>query len=382
MCKKKVFVSGCFDLLHSGHIAFLENANRLGEVYVCIGSDNTIKELKGRYPVITQDERKYILESISFVKECKINEGNGSIDFYKELLEIKPNIFIVNEDGDTIEKFNLCKRFGIKYKVLKRNPSDGLPQRATSKLRNYNTIPYRIDLAGGWLDQPFINKKYPGSVLTISIEPSIIFNKRSGMASSTRNKAIELWNSQLPLSNFIKSAKILFSYENPPGTEEVSGSQDALGIMLPGLNKLYYKNGYWPNKIESVYDEKILNFLEKHLFLLPLKPRKYDFDVLKVNNISKQEVINLSKAADEVWNSIINKNLIDFGKALLKSFNSQINLFPNMLNNDVKKIINEYKEKCLGYKLSGSGGGGYLIMVSLKPIIGTIQIKIRRKNQL
>ena len=202
------------------------------------------------------------------------------------------------------------------------------------------------------------------------------------MASSTRNKAIELWNSQLPLSNFIKSAKILFSYENPPGTEEVSGSQDALGIMLPGLNKLYYKNGYWPNKIESVYDEKILNFLEKHLFLLPLKPRKYDFDVLKVNNISKQEVINLSKAADEVWNSIINKNLIDFGKALLKSFNSQINLFPNMLNNDVKKIINEYKEKCLGYKLSGSGGGGYLIMVSLKPIIGTIQIKIRRKNQL
>ena len=46
MNRKKVFVSGCFDLLHSGHVAFLENANQFGDVYVCIGSDNTIKKLK------------------------------------------------------------------------------------------------------------------------------------------------------------------------------------------------------------------------------------------------------------------------------------------------------------------------------------------------
>ena len=47
MEKKKVFVSGCFDLLHSGHIAFLETAAQFGDVYVCIGSDNTVKDLKG-----------------------------------------------------------------------------------------------------------------------------------------------------------------------------------------------------------------------------------------------------------------------------------------------------------------------------------------------
>ena len=59
MNRKKVFVSGCFDMLHSGHVTFLEKANQFGDVYACIGSDNTVKEIKGRYPVITQKERKY-----------------------------------------------------------------------------------------------------------------------------------------------------------------------------------------------------------------------------------------------------------------------------------------------------------------------------------
>ena len=381
MIKRKIFVSGCFDLLHSGHIAFLENANQFGDVYVCIGSDITIKELKGRYPVVSQNERKYILDSLSFVKECRINKGNGNIDFHQELLEISPQIFVVNEDGDTVEKFNLCKQMDIEYKILKRNPSKGLPKRTTTDLRKKSTIPFRIDIAGGWLDQPYINKLYPGSVITISLEPILEFNKRSGMASSTRNKAVELWNSQLPFGNLIQSAKILFSYENPPGTKEISGSQDALGIVLPGLNKLFYKNGYWPEKIDSIHDEKILIFLERHIFLVPLEPRKNYFNVLENNKISKKGAIQLAEASDETWNAIINQNVAKFGSAFLSSFKSQINLFPNMVNAIVKKTINRYKDKCIGYKLSGAGGGGYLIMVGLKPITGSFQIKIRRKNQ-
>ena len=72
---KKVFVSGCFDMLHSGHVCFLENAFVYGDVYVGIGSDATIKELKGRYPITTQDERKYVLESLKFVKQCITRNG-------------------------------------------------------------------------------------------------------------------------------------------------------------------------------------------------------------------------------------------------------------------------------------------------------------------
>ena len=60
----------------------------------------------------------------------------------------------------------------------------GLPPRSTTALRTINQMPFRIDLAGGWSDQPFVSKYYPGSVITISLEPTIQFNERSGMASS------------------------------------------------------------------------------------------------------------------------------------------------------------------------------------------------------
>ena len=380
MNRKKVFVSGCFDMLHSGHVTFLEKANQFGDVYACIGSDNTVREIKGRYPVITQKERKYILESIKFVKECRINKGNGNIDFVEELIDISPDIFIVNEDGNSSTKLELCNDMGIEYKVFKRIPSIGLPKRTSTDLRIKTTIPFRIDLAGGWLDQPFINQLNSGSVLTISIEPTIEFNLRSGMASSTRNKAIELWNSELPVGNPIKLAKILFSYENPPGNKVISGSQDAIGILLPGLNKLFYNNGYWPNSIDSINDESILLFLEKHLFLISLRSRKNDYNVLDNTRISKEGASQLAKASDETWKAIMNKDVESFGKAFLNSFKSQINIFPNMVDDGLEKTVNEYKDQCLGYKLSGAGGGGYLILVSIKPIVNSFKIKIRRKN--
>ena len=380
MNRKKVFVSGCFDMLHSGHVAFLENANQFGDVYVCIGSDNTIKEIKGRYPVISQKERKYILESIKFVKECRINKGKGSIDFMEELIDISPNIFIVNEDGNSSTKLELCNDMGIEYKIFKRTPSVGIPKRTTTDLRLQTTIPFRIDLAGGWLDQPYINQLNPGSVLTISIEPTIEFNNRSGMASSTRNKAIELWNSQLPVGNPIQLAKILFRYENPPGKKEISGSQDALGILLPGVNKLFYNNGFWPKNIDSINDESILLFLEKYLFLISLEPRKNDYNVLENMRISKKGASQLAKASDETWKAIMDQNVENFGKAFLNSFKSQINIFPHMVDDVLKKTIKKYEDQCLGYKLSGAGGGGYLILVSIQPIVNSFKIKIRRKN--
>ncbi|RPI00935.1 MAG: cytidyltransferase, partial [Ignavibacteriae bacterium] len=101
---KIVFVTGCFDLLHSGHIAFLQEAAQYGDVYVGLGSDSTVSALKGRYPVNNQDERKYMLEALSCVKQCRINSGSGLLDFIDEIKQVKPDIFIVNEDGNTLAK--------------------------------------------------------------------------------------------------------------------------------------------------------------------------------------------------------------------------------------------------------------------------------------
>jgi cytidyltransferase-like protein len=379
--KKKVFVSGCFDLLHSGHIAFLETAAQYGDVYVCIGSDNTVKDLKGRYPIITQQERKYMIQALKCVKECRINTGSGIIDFENELNDIQPDIFVVNEDGNTPSKETLCTKKGIEYKVLERIPTEGLPVRSTTSLRTNSIIPFRIDLAGGWLDQPYVNKHHPGPVLTISIEPTIEFNNRSGMSSSTRNKAIELWKAQLPDGDPIQLSKVLFSYENPPGTKEVSGSQDALGIVMPALNKYEYcEDSYWPSHFESIEEESTLSWLENNLHLIPLDPRQQDYNVLANTNIHKEGAKALADAAFGCWKAIQEKDIQQFGKYFLDSFHAQIAMFPNMVDSITNEIIEKYKHLAHGYKLSGAGGGGYLILVSEQPIDNAIQIKIRRRS--
>jgi cytidyltransferase-like protein len=377
---KKVLVSGCFDLLHSGHVAFLSEAANYGNLHVCIGSDKTVRQLKGRPPVNTQQERKFMVESLKFVSQCRINSGSGILDFEAELNEIQPDVFVVNEDGHTPQKEQLCKVKGIEYKVLKRTPSGGLPVRSTTSLRTVCTIPFRIDLAGGWLDQPFVSKHSSGPVLTISIEPTIEFNDRSGMASSSRNKAIELWKTALPEVSPQQNARILFSYENPPGTSEVSGSQDALGICLPGLNRLNYHGAYWPEAIVSEHDEGVLNWLEDHLYLVSLGPRKFGYQVLAETNISKSLAAELANHASSCWDALVNRDLVAAGKHMIGSFRTQVAMFPRMADDQLLELISTYEANVAGYKLSGAGGGGYLIMLSDTPVENAIQVKIRRKN--
>lgn len=378
--KKKIFVSGCFDMLHSGHVCFLAAAAKLGELHVGVGSDRTVMELKGRVPVTTQAERQYMLQALQCVQSCRINRGSGILDFLDELKEIQPDIFVVNEDGNTPAKAKLCQEMGFKYVVLKRIPHVGLPARSTTSLRRECRIPYRLDLAGGWLDQPFVSKLGGGPVLTISVEPTMEFNERSGMSSSSRRRAVDLWQTDIPAGNHEQLAKLLFSSENPPGTRAISGSQDSIGIVFPGLNRLDYRGGYWPEKITSVHDPEILSWLENHLWLVMLGPRKQTFDVLKGTRITAPRVRALAAAADACWTAALQKDLPAFGRAMRASFEAQTSLFPRMLTSEVRAAIIKYHASALGWKLSGAGGGGYLVLISQNEIPGAIRLQIRREN--
>jgi len=377
---KKVFVTGCFDLLHSGHVAFFQEAALYGDVYVGLGSDDTVSQLKGRYPVNNQDERRYMIEALASIKKCFINSGPGIMDFLKEIESVKPDIFIVNEDGNTPAKEELCRKLGIQYIVLKRIPHGMLPIRSTTSLKDECIMPYRIDLAGGWLDQPYVGRFARGPVLTISIEPIVQFNERSGMATSTRRKAIELWHFDIPAGDKEQLAKILFSYENPPGTKIFAGSQDSIGIVMPGLNRIEYNGEYWPVHITSVHDEDILSWIEDHLSLITLGPRDTTYDVLKDTEINQENAEVLKRAAERCWEAVVRKDLREFGEHFRGSFQAQIKMFPHMVSQDTFSIIDKYKDTALGWKLSGAGGGGYLIFVSDKPMRGAMKIKIRRKN--
>jgi cytidyltransferase-like protein len=374
----KVFVTGCFDLLHSGHVAFLAEASQHGELIVGIGSDENVKNLKGRYPVYTQQERQYLLESLSCVKKCVVNRGWGTLDFLEELRDEQPDAFFVNEDGNSPEKEELCRKLGIQYIVSRRIPHGTLPVRSTTTLRTECSIPYRIDLAGGWLDQPFVSKFATGPVLTISLEPTIEFNDRSGMASSTRRKAVELWKTDIPWGDREQLAKVLFTYDNPPGTEVVSGSQDAIGIVFPGLNKLQYTGTYWPESIVTCTREDVLEFIETHLSLVTLGPRDGSYVVLSDTDINAQNAERLAKAATECWSAILMKDLPRFGASFTESFEAQVAMFPRMADASLRGIIDKYRSTASGWKLSGAGGGGYLILVADHRIPGTMGVKIRR----
>lgn len=376
---KKVFVSGCYDMLHSGHVAFFEEAATLGDLYVGIGSDATVSRLKGRKTINSERERLYMVKALKVVRDAWINSGSGVIDFDKEIRELHPDIFFVNEDGYTPDKQKLCDELGIMLIVGRRIPRAGLPVRSTTALRQECRIPFRLDLAGGWLDQPFVSKFFPGPVITISIEPEIEFNDRSGMASSTRSKAIELWQTDLPEDDREKLARTLFCVENPPGTQYVSGSQDSIGIVFPGLNRLDYSPGnYWPEKITTVNEEAILTFIENHLWFINLSPRDQDYNVLINTEINTEKARSLATASQATWEAIINRNLHKFGHYFRLSFESQATMFPNMVTGKIRKSIDQYRDKALGWKISGAGGGGYLVLVSENPVENAMQIKIRR----
>lgn len=377
---KKVFVSGCYDLLHSGHIAFFQEAAAYGDLYVALGSDKTVYDLKGRTPVNNENERLYMIQSVKCVKDVFISQGSGMLDFLAEFEAIQPDIFIVNEDGNTPDKEALCRQHGVEYVILKREPHEGLTPRSTTALRTLTQMPFRIDIAGGWLDQPFVSCHYPGSVITISIEPTLQFNDRSGMASSTRRAAIDVWGPRLPVGDPEKLAKILFCYDNPPGTKEISGSQDAIGIVFPGLAKANYEGDYWPTSIERLQDELALQFVENALYLVTLGPRHADYDVLSNTRINPKRAKALADPTEVCWQAIRERDIVGFGRAVRESFEAQIAMFPNMMNDAVAQLIDRYKDVAIGWKLSGAGGGGYLILVADKPIENAVRIVARREH--
>jgi cytidyltransferase-like protein len=379
---KKVFVTGCYDMLHSGHVAFFKEASSFGDLYVGIGSDRTIRELKGRDTINSEIERLYMVKSIRYVTDAWINSGSGIMDFEHEVLSFMPDIFIVNEDGHSPQKEALCKALNIEYVVLKRIPDLSLPARSTTAIRTstHSSLPYRIDLAGTWIDQPYVSKFHPGWAITLSLEPTIEFNERCGMSTSTRNALKKLWPYDLPSMHPEKLAQLTFRYENEPGRKEISGAQDAIGICMPGLVRHYYNNDYWPEKIETCLDDSVLDWLEEHVFLRLLWPREQGLNLLKETYINVENVKGLADAADGCWKFILEKDLEQFANYINRSFEAQVKLFPAMLPPEVKMIIDEYKSFTLAQKLAGAGGGGYMVLVNDKPLDESIRITIRRNH--
>jgi hypothetical protein len=140
------------------------------------------------------------------------------------------------------------------------------------------------------------------------------------MSTSTRKKAIDLWNVYLSLEKPEKLALALFRYDNDPDTKEVSGSQDSIGITMPGINRYFYEKGeYWPSKIETISDPAIFNWLEERLYMLTLWPRPANYKVLQNTNINTANVRKLTAAAEKAWVGLSEMNIKKFSEGFLGS---------------------------------------------------------------
>ena len=377
MAEKTVLVSGCFDLLHAGHIAFLSTAAQFGRLYVSVGSDENLLLLKGKAPLFSQEERVYMIRSIRFVEGAFVAGGSGMLDFEPDMKRIRPDIFIVNSDGHTVEKEKLCGSLGVEYKVLERIPEIGLPARASSSIKKELQFPFRICITGGWLDQPWVSKIYPGNVVVAQILPTVEFNDRSGLGTSSRKLAMEIWKNGIPAGDPLQNARILFGAENPPGSKYVSGSQDHIGLLNPGISRLLYEGDYWPVQVEAMRDKDICDWLSNVLHLVPLEPRQAGYDPLVDQVLTLDNVRALADASEQCWEGILTKDVHGLGESLTKTLLAWKRLLPNTVPDHVlREVEKKYWSKYPGATTSGSGGG-YVIVASDEEVEGSLKICVR-----
>ena len=102
---KVVLASGVFDLLHLGHVRFLEDAKKAGgknaKLVVIIAKDTTVERIKGRKPIMSEDQRLALVESLKVVDEAVM--GYEGLDIGEVIDKIKPDVIALGWDQEDME---------------------------------------------------------------------------------------------------------------------------------------------------------------------------------------------------------------------------------------------------------------------------------------
>jgi hypothetical protein len=248
-------------------------------------------------------------------------------------------------------------------------------------------IPNRLQLAGGWIDQPFVsrhNLEPPGSMVVVQIESNFRPMNRSGIACGTRAIAMKLWRKSLPRISRDRLVRKLYEQENKD-KREPSGSQDMIGLIYPGVSRLDYdfkiEGGVFPSKIESCTSIKVARWLENVLHLIPVEPRPEGYNPLGRRNLDPKWVSRLGQSGRYCYDAIIRMD----ARALGASFNLNMKcwgtLLPQVVRHPLLRVelmplLRAYQRQYPGAMYSGCGGG-YLIVVSEEPVPGACKINVQ-----
>jgi len=253
-------------------------------------------------------------------------------------------------------------------------------------------FPYRAALAGGWIDQPFVsrlNPAPPGAMVVVGLAPTCRFMDRCGMATSTRQVAMKLWGGGLPAGEPAALVRQLYHAENQ-GRPEPSGSQDMIGLIYPGINRLDYDaavdGGFFPAHIESNNDPAVIRWLEEVLYMLPVAQRPAGYNPLGVKNLDPEWIRRLGRSGRDCYAAILARNAAALGASLNECMACWETLLPHTVRHpsltvDLAAILRCYQDRYHGAMYSGCGGG-YLYVIADRPVPGAFQVNIRRaENQ-
>jgi hypothetical protein len=256
----------------------------------------------------------------------------------------------------------------------------------------FGSIPNRLQLAGGWIDQPFVsqhNPKPPGAMVVVQIEPNFRPMDRSGIASGTRAVAMKLWKGKLPNRPPEELARELYEAENK-GKAEPSGSQDMIGLVYPGINRLDYDfkihGGVFPSHIETLNSTRHASWLEKVLHLLPIEPRPDGYNPLGIKNLEPKWVMRLGRSGMDCFDAIRNMDVNALGASLNETMLCWEKLLPHVVKHpliklDLKAILKVYQKNFPGAMFSGCGGG-YLLVASKEKIPGSFNVTVRTEPRI
>jgi hypothetical protein len=249
-------------------------------------------------------------------------------------------------------------------------------------------LPYRLALAGGWIDQPFLsarNPEPPGSMVVVSLQPSVRYMDRSGMATGTRATAASLWGDRLPShAGPLELVRELYAAENQ-GKAEPSGSQDMVGLIFPGVSRLDYDasvdSGWYPSHIETTCDPGIARWLERVLHLIPVSPRPPGYGPLGVKRLDTRWIRRLGQSGKDCFNAILQQDLVALGSSMNECSRCWDALLPHTLehptiNIDLKALLAWYESTYDGAMYSGCGGG-YLVVASADDVPGSFRVSVR-----
>jgi len=249
------------------------------------------------------------------------------------------------------------------------------------------SIPHRLQLAGGWIDQPFVsryNAKPPGSMVVVQIEPDFRPMDRSGIASGTRAVAMKIWKGKLPDRPPEDLVRELYEVENQ-GKAQPSGSQDMIGLVYPGVNRLDYdfqvQGGVFPAHIESCNRPQVARWLRRVLHLLPVEPRPEGYSPLGEKHLDPQWVARLGRSGQDCFDAICRMDLKALGASLNSNMQCWEKLLPHVVRHpslrlDLMPLLQAYQRQYAGAMYSGCGGG-YLIVASDEPVPGAFQVTVR-----